>query len=184
VSNSTAVVTTYEFTEGTSNKFWRAIYIDDNRAATHWGRIGAKGQCQWTDRGVAAKREGEKRNKGYRMSGRETISVPGNLVNNAKVDPLIDYVSDVVAGKLDPWPDPQRDPEHVEATPVQEDPLVVLATRANAALSLAALQPHEAMVEYASITSQIDEHRDALKLAESNLRTLEMMLGFDDGENV
>jgi uncharacterized protein (TIGR02996 family) len=67
----------YEFTEGTSKKFWE-IELDDSSFTTRWGRIGADGQekTQDFDSAAEAKKEYQKLiaskvKKGYQLVGGE-----------------------------------------------------------------------------------------------------------------
>jgi predicted DNA-binding WGR domain protein len=178
----------YEYVGGNSSKFWEATYFEgDNFALRRWGRIGTTGQVQLAHIGDVAKAEKEKLSKGYIGTTVREYLVDGNRVTkalnsiaNGDAKPfwqrLHDGVYENVADVLTDADDPMNSP------PV-EDPLVVIATRANAALSLAALQPQEAMVEFVVLTEEVDKHRQALKRAESNLHTLEMMLGLDHDED-
>ncbi|MFO0600617.1 MAG: WGR domain-containing protein [Myxococcaceae bacterium] len=65
----------FEFSEGTSNKFWE-VWIDGNQVLTRYGKIGASGQTTVKDEGSAAgaqklydKLIREKTGKGYQEKG-------------------------------------------------------------------------------------------------------------------
>jgi DNA ligase 1 len=72
---TTSVKRRFEFTEGTSNKFWEAV-VDRNRVTVSYGRIGTSGQTEtksFPDSAAAQKHADkkiqEKINKGYMEIG-------------------------------------------------------------------------------------------------------------------
>ena len=80
----------YEFSEGSSNKFWE-ITLKDNEVITHYGRIGADGQSTNKTFGSAAdaksaydKLIAEKTKKGYVLKGGGAASAPVTAAAPAK----------------------------------------------------------------------------------------------------
>lgn len=74
----------FEFSEGTSNKFWE-IWIDGTRVLTRYGKIGANGQTTVKDEGAPAgaqklyeKLIREKTGKGYQEKGGAPASTPAS----------------------------------------------------------------------------------------------------------
>lgn len=58
-------VVRFEFTEGSSNKFWEYTDQGDGNALVRWGRIGTQGQSQITPLDKAVKKGYAKEKKGY-----------------------------------------------------------------------------------------------------------------------